>query len=152
MSLLHQEIRKTITHSKDLIEIARITNSVLKKYRAKGIKRIGYVAGILTSEGEDKLQENINRLDKHTENIRKANNYPVFSSTDIFDKKLVYSLEEIKLSPNKVEEKFREFWRIILSSGYVTDIFMTPGWKRSRGAQDEHKTAKENGLKVHYVE
>lgn len=28
---------------------------------------------------------------------------------------------------------------------------MTPGWEKSKGAQNEHKTAKACGLKIHYL-
>lgn len=44
-----------------------------------------------------------------------------------------------------------KFWRDILESGHVTDIFMTPRWEQSKGAIDEHEAAKQLGIKIHYM-
>lgn len=151
MKLLHEEIKKSIEDAMSLSQIAKITTSILKKHKNKGVNRIGYVAGIVTSGGEKRLQENINNLDRYTKRVRKKSKFPIFSSTDMFDERLVYNLEELSLPPNEVEKKFWEFWRIILKSGYITDIFMTPGWEISKGAQDEYNTAKKIGLTIHYL-
>jgi len=152
MKLLHKEIKNSIKDAKNLNQILIITISILKNYKNSKANRIGYVAGAVTSDGDEKLKENIENLDRYTKQIRKENRFHIFSSTDIFDEKLIYNLEELVLSPNEVEKKFREFWRKILGSSYITDIFMTPGWQRSRGAKDEHKTAKDAGLKIHHLD
>jgi len=39
-----------------------------------------------------------------------------------------------------------------IRSSYVTDIFMTPGWQRSKGAIAEHRIAKTKKIKIHYLE
>lgn len=75
----------------------------------------------------------------------------MFSAIDVFSSEIYERLAEWKLPFNEREVKARSFWRKILKSGHVTDIFMTPRWEKSKGATDEHKTAKEIGLKIHYI-
>lgn len=49
-----------------------------------GTKRIGYVAGIINSDGPEKVEENRQRLAEYTERIREEQDFPIFSATDIF--------------------------------------------------------------------
>lgn len=116
-----------------------------------GTKRIGYVAGIINSDGPEKVEENRQRLAEYTERIREEQDFPIFSATDIFSKELFAKLEEVKLGGPERNEAFMRFWREILESGNVTDIFMTPRWEQSVGATDEHKTATKLGITIHCV-
>lgn len=113
--------------------------------------RLGYVAGIITSDGPDHTMRNIEKLAEYTHKLRIALGFPVFSATDIFSVALFAKLQEMGLPPSEREAQFIDFWRRILTSGHVTDILMTPRWEVSAGATDEHKTAMDRGIQVHYV-
>lgn len=110
--------------------------------------RIGYVAGVITSDGQDKLLSNLETLKKYTQKLREINDYPIFSSTDIFSEEVAKNIEIERYS----QKDWLKFWQDIVGSGYVTDIFMTPRWKESRGARDEYDTANEHKLNIHLVE
>lgn len=144
-------IALVLTTESNLIEVRLSIVQVLKEAKRKHVSgRLGYVSGIITSDGDEKILENINRLENYTNDIRKIQKFPIFSPTDISND--VYArLQEMKLPKKEREEKFIAFWREILTSGLVTDIFMTPRWKESRGAQDEHETALKVGIEIHYV-
>ena len=150
MKLLSVDIKESYKNVKDLITAAKFAISVLKEYRKKGTNRIGYVAGIVTSDGTENIDENVRKLKSYTKNIRKQYNFHIFSSTDIFDKKFIEKLDEMSLPLKIFEKRFLNFWEKILVSGYITDIFMTPGWERSRGAKFEHNIANNKGLDIHY--
>lgn len=138
---------KTLLHvEKELIKLFKITKNI------SNIARIGYVAGIINSDGPEYVKVNRKKLADHAEKLRKVNKFPTFSAVDVFSEDIYARLEEMKLSLDKREAKMRSFWRQILISGHVTDIFMTPRWKKSKGATDEHKIAKRIGLTIHYVE
>ncbi len=117
-----------------------------------GITRIGYVAGIITSDGPEYFQANRKRLADYVKKLRKIHKFPMFSAIDVFSSEVYERLKEWKLPFAEREMKVRSFWRKILKSGHVTDIFMTPRWEKSKGASDEHRTAKKIGLKIHYIE
>lgn len=107
--------------------------------------RIGYVAGKISSDGLERLEENRRILSEKTEKIRNLYHFPVFCANDV-------------ITPEFVEKNGHEgapyiaFWRKVLESGLVTDVVMTLGWKTSVGATDEHTTAKINELNIIYEE
>lgn len=113
--------------------------------------RIGYVAGIVSSDGEDKIQANIEILASYTEKLRQTYDFPVFCAADVFTPQLFESLAEMKLRVEERERHFKSFWRNVIASGHITDIFMTPRWELSSGANDEYSIAKQIGLRVHNV-
>ena len=114
--------------------------------------RIGYVAGVLFSEGADHVEQNIKKLNSYTELLRMKNPFPIFSSVDIFyDEEFYKNLAEANLPYQERRTAFFQFYRDMLSSGYITDIFMTPRWEISEGATDEHETAKKQNLTIWYV-
>ena len=138
---------KTLLHvKKQLLKLFKIT-----KEEQSGTK-IGYLAGIINSDGKDNIEINRKKLSQYAERLRKLHKFPMFSAIDVFPPEIYRNLQEWELPFEQREEKVRMFWREILKSGHVTDVFMTPGWKKSRGATDEHKTAGKIGLKIHYVE
>lgn len=133
---------------KELVKLFKAT----KKQAGGGIIRIGYIAGIINSDGPKYFEINRKKLVNHAERLRKLHNFPMFTAVDVFPPEIYSNLEEWKLSFEEREEKVRNFWREILKSGHVTDIFMTPRWDKSKGATDEHKTARKIGLRIHYIE
>ncbi len=137
----------TLHHvKKELVKLLEITKN------KNGDIQIGYVAGILNSDGPAHIEKNRRKLATYTEKLRQIHEFPIFSNVDIFSNEVYNRLEEWRLSLEEREAKARLFWREILESGHITDIFMTPRWDKSKGATDEHETAKKIGLKIHYVQ
>jgi hypothetical protein len=108
--------------------------------------RRGYVSGILTTDGRDMIETNFLRLESYTAFIRETSDFNIFSLTDIFNKKLMLKFICVP------QEEWRLFWRAVIENGYITDIFMTPRWRESTGAIDEHMIAHKIKLKVHDME
>ena len=124
---------------------------VIKTQRESGGK-IGYVAGIINSDGPQSVKINRRRLTQYAKLLKKLHLFPIFSAADIFTHRVNRTIQEMRLPIVERESRVYIFWRKLLSSGHITDIFMTPRWEISKGAVDEHKTAKRVGLKIHYVE
>ena len=148
---MHKNIGHLLKSAKNLVHV-REELIKLFKVTKNGNAKIGYVAGVMYSEGPEFAKTNLDRLISHAEKLRKLHGFPMFTAVDVFPHEVYNNLEEWKLSFEEREEKVRQFWREILKSGHVTDIFMTPRWEKSKGALDEHKTARQLGLKIHYVE
>lgn len=115
-------------------------------------KRLGYVSGIITSDGAAQIDRNLGILEDHTNRLRTLYPFPIFSATSIFDKRILDDLFEMSLNPVARETSFYQFWREILKLGHVTDVFMTPRWERSKGALDELLTAYQGRMTVHFID
>lgn len=149
---MRNEIQNAIEGLTKLENVFKKVNNLLSDIRKKSTgKRLGYVAGIITSDGKEHMQRNIDILANHTERIKEKYGFPIFSAVDIFGNGVYQRLDDFNQEELLREKLFLEFWRKILSSGHITDIFMTPRWNESKGAIDEHKTAKKLGLKIHYI-
>lgn len=151
---MRKEFSEALAGVTNLGEVrGRVIEVFTRVRNEQGAEQIGYVAGIINSDGSDHVQANIERLAFYTERVRGANNFPVFSATDVFIATGVYhGLDEVRqLTLKEREAKFLEFWRDIVGS-HVTDIFMTPRWDKSTGARDEHETAQQKGIRIHYVD
>ncbi len=136
----------TLSHvKKELVKLFEVTRN------KNGNIRIGYVSGVITSDGPKHIHNNRKRLELHTNRLRKSQSFPIFSAVDVFTNEIYNRIIETTLPFDEREVKLRLFWNEILTSGHVTDIFMTPRWEKSKGATDEHKTAKKIGLTIHYV-
>jgi hypothetical protein len=118
----------------------------------RGAGQIGYVSGIINSDGPEHVARNVLKLAAYTETIRSAHDFPIFSATDIFTPTVREALPEMQLQYTDREELFYDFWRKVLCCGYVTDIFMTPRWPLSKGAVDEFLTAQRAKLRIWTVE
>ncbi len=78
--------------------------------KKKNAKRIGYVAGIIGSEGPEHVENNLKKLMDYTMTIRKKHDFPIFSATDVFKETgLLETLQEMKLSRNEREVLFITF-------------------------------------------
>ena len=147
---MHKNIAPALKNATTLQHIKEELIKLFKAARNKnGNIRIGYVAGILNSDGPKHFENNRKKLADYTEKLRKMHKFPIFSVIDVFSDEIYNRLEEWRLPFEKREIKARFFWREILASGHVTDIFMTPRWEKSKGATDEHETAKRIGLTIH---
>lgn len=145
---MKEKIREAIRTAESLDKVKSGVIEVLRVVREDDQTiRLGYVAGIVTSDGPAKINENVTRLEAYTEQVRAEQGFPVFSSTDVFSQSLFDQINARSL-PNQV---WLDFWRDVFGSGHVTHLFMTPRWEQSTGAQDEHETAKRLGITVHYI-
>jgi len=146
---MHKKIRTKIQSEidsiKDLNSLKTTLLSTIKEFRGNQ-EKLGYVAGMIASDGRDKIWENIRALDDFAEQLRKANSFPIFSAVDVFSED-VYGAINLESLP---DADFKIFWRDVLGSGYVTDIFMGPRWEDSEGAKDEHEFSKSAGILIHY--
>ena len=115
-------------------------------------QRIGYVSGIISSDGDEKLPENIARLSGFTDKLRDEVGYCLFSATDVFGNGLREKVEEMKLPRQQREPILIQFWGNVLKTGYVNDIYMTPRWTESQGARSEYEISKQEGIVVFYRE
>lgn len=148
---MKDQIRAVLGSANTLLEVRDSLLTLFRIFKNNGYRQMGYVSGIITSDGPEFVERNIERLAYFTEELRGYKNFPIFSATDVFSQKLFERLDEMTLETNSREEKFIRFWRDILESGFITDIFMTPRWEESKGAKDEYKTAKRLGLKIHLL-
>lgn len=116
-----------------------------------GLERLGYAAGVITSDGEEHIETNIQNLRRQTETLERSCAFPVFCAADIFTPQLFDQLPEMQLEREEREACFMRFWRNILTAPYITDVFLTPGWRRSSGAVDEYMQARSAGKRIHHV-
>lgn len=144
--MLKDGIAERVKAATNLNEVRDAVIAVFEEARTeKGVIRIGYVSGIITSDGPEYVERNLAILARHTENLRLAHDFPIFSSTDVFDNKVFE-----RINANKIPvQAWLDFWREILESGHITDMFMTPRWEVSIGARDEYQNAQRLGLKIH---
>ncbi|MEK7558669.1 MAG: DUF4406 domain-containing protein [Patescibacteria group bacterium] len=145
-------IYNSIKHSTSLEHVHEGLIKVIKKISESSVnQRIGFVAGIISSDGDENMPNNIEKLRQYTEKLRKKYNFPIFSSVDVFSNGLYDQMEEVEFERELREHHFVQFWKMILKSGHITDIFMTPRWEMSRGAKVEYITAKKLKIKIHFV-
>ncbi len=149
---MHKKIGFVLKNTKNLVHVREELFKLFKATKNGKIIKIGYVAGIMNSDGPNFFVRNSKLLVNHAAKLRKMHKFPMFTAVDVFPEEIYKNLEEWRLSFEKREAKVRNFWRTILKSGYVTDVFMTPRWDKSKGATDEHKTAKKVGITIHYME
>lgn len=150
ISLSSEEFRlsfgRRLSMAKDLDEVADGVIGVLQNLHESGVKRIGFVCGKVSSDDSEVLRNNMDTLDKYTKAVRLEVSFPVFSCIDVFSTKLYWEMEK------EPKEKWKELWRKVFKSGYITDIFMADKWTTSEGALDEYYTAKKLPMNIRYVE
>lgn len=144
---MKDKIKKVISKANSLDELALLLKKLFSDMWDKGITQIGYVSGIITSDGPENIPKNILRLEKFTEDIRIKSKIPIFSATDIFDDEL---FARLSIAGAKNAD-YEVFWRQVLDSGFVTHMYLTPRWEISHGAQDEHQVAKNLNMEIIYI-
>ncbi|HLB52022.1 hypothetical protein A3F07_03555 [candidate division WWE3 bacterium RIFCSPHIGHO2_12_FULL_38_15] len=147
---MRKTISSAVKKATSLDAVKKSLFDVFKDFRKQGFERIGYVSGTITSDGEASIPKNIERLTKFTDHVRTIYIFPIFSATDVFDDILFARL----FAAGFRNENWMVFWKEVLSAKekFITDIFMTPKWEKSRGAADEHKTAKKMRITINYIE
>ncbi len=147
---MKEKITEAVKESNSLAQVRDSLFGVFKEYRLAGHNRIGYVSGTITADGRENIPKNIARLERFTEQLRSEQKFPVFSATDVFDDELFKRLD----AAGFVNADWEVFWREVLGAEerFVTDMFMTPRWEKSRGATDEHRVALEVGMTIVYID
>ncbi len=110
-------------------------------------RRLGFVAGIIESDGLKFRYPNLEKLFHYTKMLGDEYPFPIFSAADIYGKEFLRRFNSVN-DP----DKWDRFWKHILVNGKVTDIFMTPGWNRSYGAKIEFKIATKIGITIHIID
>ncbi|MCL5435555.1 MAG: hypothetical protein M1275_00505 [Patescibacteria group bacterium] len=141
---------EAIGEAENLEEVYKGLLSVLNQLNRRRDMRIGYVAGIITSEGLEHAEKNFKRLDRFTSALRERRGFPMISAPEVFDGEVF--VRQRASRPGYGKEDFLRFWRSVLASGHVTDVFFTPRWEESAGSIDEFKTAKALNLRIHFVD
>ncbi|MBU1085799.1 MAG: DUF4406 domain-containing protein [Candidatus Beckwithbacteria bacterium] len=95
------------------------------------------------------MDENRARLVRFASHLNQQNpDSFFFSSADIFTNEVRERINSTEIS----HPQWMEYWETILKANLITDLFLTPGWERSTGTKDEHRTAEEMGLAIHYLD
>src|SRR5574337_1061343 len=93
---IHPLITPAVQGSKNLRQVQdRLQSLFLRIVRESHVKRVGYVAGVISSDGDHKMQENIEKLMFYTDRLRDMHQFPIFSPTDIFTKQVYEELREM---------------------------------------------------------
>lgn len=138
-------LRKVSIENDSLSGVCEDLIGLLKDVSGGGRVKVGYVSGIITSDGKEHIDRNMALLKRNTSKIRESVGFPVFSAADIFHNESYDKFGGIE------EHEWYAFWRNVLKSGYITEVFMTPRWEHSAGAKDEFATAGEAGILVNHT-
>lgn len=146
---MKERLTKAVQDAANLTEVGLAIIQVCQELRARGFNRIGYVAGPVTADGSEFISRNIRRLHLYTSAIEAGASgvTPIFSCTYVFTPELFARID----TAGAKNGDYEIMWQQVLKSGQITDVFMTSGWERSHGATDEHNTAQQLGLRIHYV-
>lgn len=144
---MHKDIEKLLINVSSLREI-ELTLIPLLAEHCRTWNKIGYVSGVITTDGPEYVERNIQILNDHADRLRDIHDFPIFAPNDVFTPG-VY--ERVSIN-TLTSDQLKQFWRNILAARYITDIFMTPRWEISGGARDEHDAARDLGLRIHYIE
>ena len=145
-------ISEAIAGVQSLQEVQSALLGLVSNVRANGVGRMGVISGIVSSEGMDKIPQNMARLQVYTVLMNKR--YPdaqFFSAADVFTTAVYGNLSEFQLPKPEIDYVFMEFWKGILGSGFITDVAFTPRWRRSMGAKDEHATVTELSIPHQFI-
>ena len=145
---MRHHLQPFLDHVYQLDDVHPAVDHFFRQYQVdRADRRLGYVAGIITSDGPEQIPANLERLELYTDYLRTIHPFPLFACTDIFTTAVFDRVGAARLT----SQEWLVFWRKILHQGHVSDVFMTPRWEVSVGAQDEYTTAQELGLQIHFV-
>lgn len=145
---MKHKIKKAVRQAQSLDRVYEaVMGVVLEEIKGKSTKKVGYVAGILTSDGPAYFKRNLRLLGIYTRKVQKQYQIPVLSSTEIFTSELFSRLDR----NGHKNQDYEDMLVRILESGVITDLFMTPRWEASKGSKREHEVAKQRGITVHYL-
>ncbi len=106
---MRSNFKTLFAHSTSLKHIEEQILNFFAQVRKKH-SRIGYVAGVVTSDRPDKIELNRKKLIGYTKMLEEIFDFPLFCAVDIFSNDVYEKLEEMKFEYKKREEKFALFW------------------------------------------
>lgn len=149
---MKEQIAEFIRESRTLSEMQEAIIKLIFKLRAENVTRVGYVAGVVSSDGMEKIPANLARLDQYVLLMSQRYSDAVFfSAAQVFTPEVYGRLVEFRLPKPERELAFMEFWRGIFKSKSISDVSFTPRWRKSAGASDEHQVATEIALPHQFI-
>jgi len=141
-----EAIRELVQTAPD-IEVARFElTRIFKEVKRHPGATIGFVSGIVTSDGPEHIARNLQTLSAYAHQIRRGGLFGpnIISPADVFNIPLIAKFDNLGAK----ESDYLKFWRELLRSRLIDFVFMTPGWKRSQGATQEYIIAKQLHLNI----
>ena len=142
---LREQFHMALRQARTFEDVKKGSITTLDGLRKQGAERIGFVSGIITSEGAEHLDINVSRLDHYANLLRETLPFPIFCGIDLFPHELRSKLEQ------QPECAWNAFWMNMIKSGRISDLFMAPKWEKSTGASIAYKAGREMGLNIHYI-
>jgi len=144
-----EALRYNVERAESLQDLyARVVTTLYVIRRDEPQSKIAFVSGIVTSDGVEHIEENLQRLRDYSLRIRQHKFIYAFSAGDVFPMELINKL----LAQGSTNEDVTAFWESLFRQSLVTDMIFTPGYERSAGSQMEKRIAEELGLPMHYLD
>ncbi|MDP3725345.1 MAG: hypothetical protein Q8R20_02665 [Nanoarchaeota archaeon] len=122
---------------------------ILRKFRSEyNYPRIGYVSGVLTSDGPGRVLQNREELIRLAGVLQEMHHFPIFTLQDAFTPETLRRLKDA----GHTSHHYTDFAGEILKSGFITDVFFAPRWENSQTARSEQTLAERFGLRINYIE
>jgi hypothetical protein len=136
-----------LTETKNLPQASERIQDILRTVqKTTPSARVAIVLGVTVSDGPEFTTQNINRLRVCSDYIRRRHDFPVFSLIDIFPEN--WHLENQDKS--RAMKEYQNFWKSLLLSGSITDVFVTPRWESNPELVELHSIAQKAGIHIHY--
>ena len=124
---MEQRLFAAINDCESMHDVLDIVKRLLKETKNGGHDRIGYVAGIISSDGPEHIAANFARLCQYSRAIRVRAEIPLISAGWVFPPDMFNRLNGAAMG----EQFFYDFWEQVLRTGHITDMFFTPRWEVS---------------------
>ena len=122
---------------------------VLRKFRQEyHYPQIGYVSGVLTSDGPYRVLDNREELIRLAGVLQEMHHFPIFTLQDAFTPETLRRLKEA----GHTSRHYTDLATQVLQSGHITDVFFAPRWEDSSAARMERDAAERFGLRINYIE
>ncbi len=141
---MYEVLQRAVQQAHSLDEIGACVIPVLLNAKNRDPhRRLGYVSGIISSDGPEKMPENIRLLHERTEKIARLEKFPVFGPTYIFTDSVYGNID----AENLTSDDWNNFWASVLI-GIADKMYMTERWQCSKGAQFEFQLAYAHDIEV----
>lgn len=110
--------------------------------------RIGYVSGVVTSDGPHRVLDNREELIRLAGVLQEMHHFPIFTLQDAFTSDTLRRLKEA----GHTSRHYTDLATQVLQSGHITDVFFAPRWEDSFTARVEHDVAGRFRLRITYIE
>jgi hypothetical protein len=144
---------------KSLAEMAEIAIATLEIQSVNGLVPCGMISGPISTGGLDatethsSLQRNLRAFEAAIEEMYKRG-HNIFSHLPYEDRivELYTAWHEEHGKDVYFQPVLDEFYKPIFESGFISDLWLLPGWQSSKGAKWEHKYCVRKGIRTHSIE